>query len=80
MATKEANITEAVAQVAVETTNALVNAMAVARADNNQKVQNVRPKPTWTHYEATDIQLELHRQICGSEAHKNGGKENVSKL
>ena len=43
MVPEQANITEAVVQVADEAARAVVQAMAMASADNNQRVQNVEP-------------------------------------
>ena len=44
MATEQANITEAVVQVAAKAERAAVQVMAMASADNNQRAQNVAPK------------------------------------
>ena len=44
MATKQANTTEAVVQVVAEAARAVLQAMAMANADNDQRAQSVGPK------------------------------------
>ena len=44
MATEQANITEDVVQVASEAARAMVQAMAMASTDSNQRIQNAGPK------------------------------------
>ena len=43
MATEQANITEAVVKVAVETARVVIQAMTMAKRDNNQMAQNMGP-------------------------------------
>ena len=65
------------------------NSMTVAEATRvgiqamagEERTQNSEPKlGRQTHHEATDIQLELHRQIVWAEELQIGGKQYVSKL
>ena len=44
MTTNQANITETIGQIAAEAAKAVVQDMAMASTENNQKVQNVGPK------------------------------------
>ena len=66
MATNQANLTETITQIAAEAARVVVQAMAMASAENNQRVQNVGPKisgplmkqPTF-HWSSTDKYAKL---------------------
>ena len=66
MASEQTNITEAISKVAAETARTAVQAMAMAMADNSQRIQNVVPdtggpimkQPTFD-LEADDTYSEL---------------------
>ena len=66
MAPEQKNITEAAAKLATEAARVVVQAMAVANADNSERTQNAGPKvggpmmkqPTF-HWSSTDQYPEI---------------------
>ena len=80
MATEQGNITESVIQIATEAGTAAVQALAMARVENNQRAQNAGPKLGRPIMRQLTFDWSSTYKYVRTWGLQNGGNEYVSKL